>query len=89
MKKILNGMLGMLVIVGFVVLVGIAGYIETHYTMECEVVKIEGNVITLEDEVGYLWEVEDENLEMNKTYKVEFSTNDTTDRTDDKITKVK
>ncbi len=89
MRKILNGMLGMLVIVGFVVLVGIAGYIETHYTMECEVVKIEGNVITLEDKVGYLWEVEDENLEMNKTYKVEFSTNDTTDRTDDKITKIK
>lgn len=89
MKKILNGMLGMLIIVGFVVLVGIAGYIETHYTMECEVVKIEGNVITLEDKVGYLWEVEDENLEMNKTYKVEFSTNDTTNRIDDKITKIK
>lgn len=89
MKKILNGMLGMLVIVGFVVLLGIAGYIETHYTMECEVVKIEGNVITLEDKVGYLWEVEDENLEMNKIYKVEFSTNDTTNRTDDKIIKIK
>lgn len=89
LKKILGFGLGIMLLEGFVGIVGIAGYIETHYTMECEVVEIDGNITTLEDSTGNFWEVENEDLELNQTYKVTFFGGSTVNRLDDEIVKIR
>lgn len=73
----------------FILIVGRVGYWDLHYEMECEVVKIVDDVVTLEDGSGYLWEVEDTTLELGETYTVVFFNNDTSIRTDDEIEKIK
>ena len=73
----------------FILIVGRVGYWDLHYEMDCEVIKIVDNVITLEDSTGNLWEVEDTTLELGETYTVVFFNNDTSIRTDDEIEKVK
>ena len=79
-------------IIGFIIFILVVGrisYWDLHYEMDCEVVKIVDNVITLEDSTGNLWEVEDINLELGETYTVVFFNNDTSIRTDDEIEKIK
>lgn len=73
----------------FMLIVGRVGYWDLHYEMDCKVVEIVDNVITLEDSTGNLWEVEDINLELGETYTVVFFNNDTSIRTDDEIEKIK
>lgn len=73
----------------FILIIGRIGYWDLHYEMECEVVKIVDDVVTLEDGSGYLWEVEDTTLELGETYTVVFFNNDTSIRTDDEIEKIK
>ena len=73
----------------FILIVGKVGYWDLHYEMDCEVVEIVDNVITLEDSTGNLWEVEDTTLELGETYTVVFFNNDTSIRTDDEIEKIK
>lgn len=70
-------------------IIGRIGYWDLHYKMDCEVVKIADDVVTLEDSTGNLWEVEDINLELGETYTVVFFNNDTSIRTDDEIEKIK
>ena len=79
-------------IIGFIIFILVIGrisYWDLHYEMDCEVVEIVDNVITLEDSTGNLWEVEDINLELGETYTVVFFNNDTSIRTDDEIEKIK
>ena len=79
-------------IIGFIIFILVVGrisYWDLYYEMDCEVVEIVDNVITLEDSVGNLWEVEDINLELGETYTVVFFNNDTSIRTDDEIEKIK
>lgn len=72
-----------------VLLMGIVGHIETHYTMKCKVIEIENNIVTLEDPAGYCWEVENETLYLDETYTVTFFTNGTDNtRLDDEIKKI-
>ena len=73
----------------FILIIGRVGYWYLHYEMDCEVVEIVDNVITLEDSTGNLWEVEDINLELGETYTVVFFNNDTSIRTDDEIEEIK
>lgn len=73
----------------FILVVGRIGYWDLYYEMDCEVVEIVDNVITLEDSTGNLWEVEDINLELGETYTVVFFNNDTSIRIDDEIEKIK
>ena len=73
----------------FILIVGRVGYWDLHYEMDCEVVKIVDDVVTLEDSTGNLWEVEDTTLELGETYTVVFFNNDTSIRTDDEIEKIK
>ena len=73
----------------FMLIVGRIGYWDLHYEMDCKVVEIVDNVITLEDSTGNLWEVEDINLELGETYTVVFFNNDTSIRTDDEIEEIK
>lgn len=73
----------------FMLIVGRVGYLDLHYEMDCEVVKIVDDVVTLEDGSGHLWEVKDTTLKLGETYTVVFFNNDTSIRTDDEIEKVK
>ena len=73
----------------FILVVGRISYWDLYYEMDCEVVEIVDNVITLEDSTGNLWEVEDINLELGETYTVVFFNNDTSIRTDDEIEEIK
>lgn len=89
-KKIISFILGMAFGLVLLILLGIAGHIETHYTMECEVVKVDGDIITLEDECGYLWEVENQPLKLHQTCKVTFFIGNTDSaREDDEIVKIR
>ena len=73
----------------FILLAGIVGHIETHYTMKCKVIEIENNIVILEDPAGYCWEVENETLYLDETYTVTFFTNGTDNtRLDDEIKKI-
>ena len=73
----------------FILIIGRIGYWELHYKMDCEVVKIVDDVVTLEDGSGHLWEVENTTLELGETYTVVFFNNDTSIRTDDEIEEIK
>ena len=79
-------------IIGFIIFILVVGrisYWDLYYEMDCEVIEIVDDVITLEDSTGNLWEVEDINLELGETYTVVFFNNDTCERTDDEIEEIK
>lgn len=88
-KKVLKTIAFIIGFTIFILIVGRISYWDLHYEMDCEVVEIVDNVITLEDSTGNLWEVEDINLELGETYTVVFFNNDTSIRTDDEIEKIK
>lgn len=73
-----------------VIVLGIAGYFDTHYSTVAEVYSVENNSILLVDGAGYLWEITDRpELHKGDMVKIKFF-NNTTDytREDDKIIKV-
>lgn len=76
-------------IIIFIIVIGRVGYWDLHYTMECEVVEINNNIVTLKDTEGYLWEFENNSLEIGETYTAIFFNNDTYTRNDDKIEEIK
>ena len=79
-------------IIGFIIFILVVGrisYWDLYYEMDCEVIEIVDDVITLEDSTGNLWEVEDINLELGETYTVVFFNNDTCERTDDEVEEIK
>ena len=54
-----NKVKGILVVVAIVVGLGMCHWTETHYTRkDCEIVKVDNSIITIEDKMGYLWEYE-------------------------------
>ena len=72
-----------------VLLMGIVGYLETHYEMECKVVKVTTTKTIFEDNAGCCWAIENTaNYELNKTYTVLFNTMGTDNRQDDEIEKI-
>ena len=73
----------------FLLVVGRVGYWEMRYEMECKVIKVVDNFATLEDSSGHLWEVEDDTIEVGKTYIVVFFNGATDNRQDDEIEKIK
>lgn len=46
---------------------GVCGYVEQNYTRSCEVYEVNGNIITVEDNTGELWDFEAENDEVFET----------------------
>ena len=53
-----------LCVIMFIGMVGCVGYTEHRYTRKnCEVVIVENDKITVEDELGYLWTFEGEGFE--------------------------
>lgn len=73
----------------FMLIAGRVGYWDLHYEMDCEVVKIADDIVTLEDGSGHSWEVEDTTLELGETYTVVFFNNDTCARADDEVEEIK
>lgn len=70
---------------------GISGYVETHYDTTAEVLSTEDNSVLLVDGAGYVWEVTDRpDLRKGEFVKIKFF-NNTTDytREDDEIIDVK
>ena len=74
----------------FLVVPGIAGFAETHYSHTAIVSEVDGDEILIEDSTGNLWEYEGEGYKVGDKLKVTFYTNltDNTKR-DDIITKIK
>lgn len=62
-KDVLRMVVGFSLMLGFFLLIGFVGHIETHYTRDAEVVSICGDVVTFECECGYLWDWEKESHE--------------------------
>ena len=82
------------VIAGLVVLVlvtGIVGYIETHYTREAEVIELESDsVVVVEDATGNEWAFEGEGYAVGDKVTMKMHTNGTDSIiTDDVIENVK
>ena len=73
----------------FIVLPGLVGNYEHHYTREAEVVEVSDDLIVVEDNCGYLWEFYGNNYEVGQQVKMKMFTNYTHDTIfDDEIEKV-
>ena len=73
----------------FIVLPGIAGYFEHHYTRQAEVVEISGDVVTVEDTCGFEWEFYGDGYEVGQKVEMKMFTNYTHGEIfDDEIIKV-
>ena len=73
----------------FVVLPGLVGNYEHHYTREAEVIEVSDDLIVVEDNCGYLWEFYGNGYEVGQQVKMKMFTNYTHDTIfDDEIEKV-
>ena len=88
LNLIIRAFLSTLAMLGCCVIVlGIAGYVDTHYSTVAEVYSVEDNSILLVDGAGYVWEITDRpELHKGDMVKVKYF-NNTTDytREDDEI----
>jgi uncharacterized OB-fold protein len=79
-----------MMIVVFIILPGIAGWLEVCYTEQGEIISKENDVVTIIDSTGNLWEYETEkDFRIGDKVKVTFNDNETTKREDDIIIKIK
>lgn len=84
MKKIIMSFAIIFVLVSIV----FCGYIESHYTREATVCKVENNIVTFTDPQGNFWEWEKEKEDdfiMGQKVKLHMSTNYTIDTIEDDI----
>ena len=88
-NRVSNMLAIVIMLVCFAVVPGFAGYVDTHYTMTCEVDSVKGEVVTVLDKTGNLWNFYGDGFRKGDRVKVTFFTN-TTDNTryDDEIIKV-
>lgn len=56
MRKIINCVLGCVVLAVLIILSGVVGHIETHYTREGVVTEVNNNIVTVCDAQGNEWE---------------------------------
>lgn len=83
MKKIIS------VIAVIAILAGV-GYVNTHYTRpNCRVMEVSGEIITVEDKGGNIWEFYGEGYRVGDRVNLRMYTNYTADFTDDEIISVK
>ena len=89
MKDIIKGFLFFSLV--FIIIPGIAGNIETHYTMTGIVTDIEkNNVVIVEDTTGNIWAIHAEGHAIGENVKIYFDNNFTeNDREDDIIENIK
>ena len=83
MKKII---IGALLITMLFSMFGVFGYIDTHYTRKnCEVIKIDGAMVTAEDCQGNLYSFYANNLELKDKINLEMFNNGTSTIEDDRV----
>ena len=76
-------------LLGFIVLLGLAGNYEHHYTREAKVVEVSDDLVVVEDACGYEWEFYGDGYEVGQQVKMKMFTNYTHDTIfDDEIEKV-
>ena len=86
-NKIIVGVIMFLLV--FIVLPGLVGNYEHHYTRGAEVVEVSDDLIVVEDNCGYLWEFYGNDYEVGQQVEMKMFTNYTHDIIfDDKIEKV-
>lgn len=74
----------------FVVLPGLVGNYEHHYTRNAEVVEVSDDLIVVEDNCGYLWEFYGDGFEVGQKVEMKMFTNYTHNTIfDDEIEKIK
>ncbi len=89
-KRRIKDILFSLIFLGvFIILMGFCGYIETHYTRQATVIEVNGDVITVEDNCGYLWDFKGNGFTVGDNVSMKMY-NNTTDSIikDDKIINV-
>ena len=94
MNKIVEIVTGVrnVAIVGLILIIlpGIVGSVENHYTREAEVIAIEGQTVVVVDETDNIWEFEGEGFVRGDIVKMKMFTNFTdSDIHDDEIINVK
>lgn len=73
----------------FILLPGIASYVEHHYTRDAEVVEIVGDVVVVEDACGFEWEFYGSGFAIGDKVEIKMFTNFTHEKiSDDEIEKV-
>ena len=74
MKKLLFNLLVIVCVIGFI---GLLGGMERTYTREGLVVCVKGNIVTVEDKSGFLWELETDELREGQEVVLKMNDNNT------------
>lgn len=85
-KKII---LTTIIIMAFILVVSLFNTIESRYTRDVTVKKIEGIVVTVEDKQGYIWEFKGDSYKIGQHITVVMNDNHTSNICDDEIIGVK
>ena len=91
MKNFKNAVCGILILIGFFLMVGIAGWYENHYTLQGKVVDNLNGEISVECGNGKIWKftADSEDYPLNIEVELTMFTNYTTQIKDDEIIKIK
>ena len=65
------------VVVCIICIVGLLGGIEATYAREGQVVCVKGNIVTVEDKSGFLWELETDELKEGQEVVLKMNDNNT------------
>ena len=74
MKKFL---FNLLVVVCVFCFIGLLGSIEATYTREGQVVCVKGNIVTVEDKSGFLWDLKTDELKEGQEVVLKMNDNNT------------
>ena len=74
MKKFLFKLLIVVCVIGFI---GLLGGMEATYTRKGQVVCVKGNIVTVEDKSGFLWELETDELKEGQEVVLKMNDNNT------------
>ena len=74
MKRFLFSFFVVVCVIGFI---GLLGGMETTYTREGQVVYVEDNNVTVEDESGFLWELKTDELKKGQMVVLKMKDNNT------------
>lgn len=86
-KKISNILIAFAIVI-WCLAVGRVGYYETHYTMDCIVINVENDIVTVVDLTCQEWDFIGEDFQVDDVVKVTFKHYGESSRFDDVIEKV-
>ena len=89
-EKIEDTVIGILLIGVFIFIMGVAGYIETHYTREATIVDVVSDEVVVIDEFGNEWSFIGDGYKVNDNVTLVIYNNTTMNTTvDDEIIDIK